>query len=167
MPAPQPERIRTLFSDLNALHFGGRLREPAFRLSGRLRASAGMADYRAWAIRISVPYHEVHGWDGELTDTLLHEMIHLWLSQEGRPAGHGPEFRRLARRLGCPRFAKGMPPRRVLRYACGTCGRTVEYRRRVRLACRPCCDRLNGGRFSRRFLLREEAPRGAPAACGT
>lgn len=127
-------------------------------LSRRLRASAGMADYRAWTIRISVPYHDAHGWDGELADTLLHEMIHLWLHQEGRPSGHGPEFRAIAARLGCPRYAKRMPPRRILLYRCPSCGASVEYRRRVRLACRACCDRLNGGRFSRSFLLRPASP---------
>lgn len=154
MPAPPPERLRVLFAELNQRHFEGRLREPAFRMSRRLRASAAMADCRAWAVRISIQYHETHGWDSELADTLLHEMIHLWLGQQGRPSGHTPEFRRLASRLGCPRYAKRMPARRIHPYRCGTCGKTVEYRRKVRLACRPCCDRFNGGRFDRRFLLK-------------
>ena len=153
MPAPQPDRIRGLFAELNERHFGGRLVEPRLLLSRRLRASAGMADHRSWTVRISVPYHDTHGWDAEFSDTLLHEMIHLWLSQQGRPSGHTPEFRRMALHLGCPRYAKRMPARRTLLYRCGTCGREVEYRRKVTLACRPCCDRLNGGRFSRRFLL--------------
>ena len=153
MPELAPERMRVLLQELNLRHFEGRLREPNLLLSRRLRASAGMADYWNWTVKISIPYHDLHGWDGEFTDTLLHEMIHLWLSQAGRPAGHGPEFRAMARKLGCPRYAKRMPPRRALQYRCGTCGREVEYRRKVRLACRPCCDRFNGGRFSKKFLL--------------
>ena len=112
-----------------------------------------MADSRSWIIRISIPYHDVHGWGVEAEATLLHEMIHLWLSQQGRPTGHTPEFRDLATRLGAPRFAKRMPPRREHRYRCPSCGREARYRRRVTLACRPCCDRFNGGRFTRRFLL--------------
>ena len=100
-----------------------------------------------------MPYHDRFGWGREAADTLLHEMIHLWLKQNRLPSGHSREFRALAGRLGCPRYARRMPPRRLLRYRCAACGKTVAYRRRVTLACRPCCDRLNGGRFTRTYLL--------------
>ncbi len=153
MAALPLETLQALLDQLNLRHFGGRLRPPRLVLSRRMRSAAGLADYRDWAIRLSVSYHEQHGWGQELRDTLLHEMVHLWLRQRGRPSGHTPEFRALAASLGCPRYAKRMPPRRELRYHCPRCGASVVYRRRVTLACRPCCDRLNGGRFSRRFLL--------------
>ncbi len=112
-----------------------------------------MADYRSWTIRISVPYHDIHGWEEEVEATLLHEMIHLWLHQIGRPGGHTPEFRALAEKLGAPRFAKRMPPRRERVYRCPSCGLEARYRRRVTLACRICCAKFNAGRFTRRFLL--------------
>mgnify|MGYP001558762152 FL=1 len=153
MAALPVEALEALLDRLNRVHFGGRLKPPRLVFSGRMRSAAGMADYRDWAIRVSVAYHEHHGWERELEDTLLHEMIHLWLRQRGRPSGHTPEFRALAAAMGCPRYAKRMPPRREIGYRCLQCGAAVVYRRRVTLACRSCCDRFNGGRFSRRFLL--------------
>lgn len=146
-------RLRRLMDRLNRRHFGGRLRPPGLALSPRLRVTAGLAEYRDWTVRLSTFYHDRFGWGREARDTLLHEMIHLWLRQRGRPSGHTPEFRALARALGCPRFARRVPDRRLLDYTCAHCGLKVSYRRRVRLACRACCDRLNGGRFTVRFLL--------------
>lgn len=162
-PVPPVHLLEALFRDLNRRHFEGRLKPPRLELSRKLWTSAGLADYRRWAIRISMPYHERHGWDGELEATLLHEMLHLWLKQQGRPPGHTAEFKALAGRLGCPRYAKGMPERRQLRYRCGRCGVEAVYKRRVRLACRACCDRLNGGRFTARFLLAPAAGMALPA----
>ena len=153
MDAQLESRLSVVLAELNRRHFEGRLRPPRVCLSGRLTSSAGMADGRSWIHRISIPYHELHGWGEEAEATLLHEMIHLWLRQEGRPSGHTAEFRALALKLGAPRFAKHMPPRRQRRYRCPSCGLEAVYRRRVRLACRTCCDRFNAGRFTRRFLL--------------
>ncbi len=153
MDAQLESRLAALLTELNARHFEGRLRPPRIRLTRRLTSSAGMADAGNWTIRISVPYHDLHGWEAEAEATLVHEMIHLWLRQQGRPSGHTPEFRALAGELGAPRFAKRMPPKRQRHYRCPSCGREATYRRRVTLACRFCCDRFNDGRFTRRFLL--------------
>lgn len=148
----EPERLRAFAGRLNRRHFAGKLRAPRIELSLRLRSSAGQADLRRWTIRVSGPYHDRWGWGRELRGTLLHEMIHLWLDQCARPSGHTPEFRGIAARLGCPRWAKRMPARRIL-HRCPRCRREVLYRKRVRLACRACCDRFHGGRFTGRFLL--------------
>ena len=164
MPPVSAARLVRLTDRLNRRHFGGGLRPPKVLLSGRLRSAAGTADYRGWIIRVSVPYHTLHGWGWELRGTLLHEMLHLWLRQGGRPSGHTPEFKAMASRMGCPRYAKRMPPRRELRYRCPRCAREVVYRRKVRLACRDCCDRFNGGRFTKAFLLRTD---GAHLPSGT
>jgi predicted SprT family Zn-dependent metalloprotease len=162
------ERVETLMRALAFRCFHGKLRQPRIALSRKLRSSAGMADYRTWTIRLSIPYHDLYGWEREAEDTLLHEMIHLWLRQRGRPSGHTPEFKALASAMGCPRYAKRMPARRRIGYRCAHCGAVVVYRRRVTLACRPCCDRLNGGRFSRRFLLVQalSPAQSCPAAAG-
>jgi hypothetical protein len=36
----------------------------------------------------------------EVLDTLLHEMVHQWQDETGRPVDHGREFRRKAREVG-------------------------------------------------------------------
>jgi hypothetical protein len=40
-----------------------------------------------------------HGWR-ETMHTLLHEMVHQWQHETGRPVDHGPEFRAKAREVG-------------------------------------------------------------------
>ena len=40
-----------------------------------------------------------HGWD-EALHTLLHEMVHQWQDETGRPLDHGAGFRRKAREVG-------------------------------------------------------------------
>ena len=36
----------------------------------------------------------------QVEDTLLHEMVHQWQAETGRPVDHGAEFRRKAREVG-------------------------------------------------------------------
>jgi hypothetical protein len=46
------------------------------------------------------------GWTS-VEETLLHEMVHQWQAETGRPVDHGPEFRRKAREVGItPRAVK-------------------------------------------------------------
>jgi hypothetical protein len=40
-----------------------------------------------------------HGWD-EALQTLLHEMVHQWQDETGRPVDHGLEFRRKSKVVG-------------------------------------------------------------------
>jgi hypothetical protein len=39
------------------------------------------------------------GW-ARVTDTLLHEMVHQWQAETGRPLGHGRDFREKCREVG-------------------------------------------------------------------
>lgn len=90
--------------------------------------------------------------------TVLHEIAHVLA---GPTAGHGPEWRRLARSLG----HSGERVNRIAtvptggRYVatCATCGAT-NYRHRKtarmdRTACGKCCKQYNGGRYSAEFAL--------------
>ena len=43
--------------------------------------------------------HLRHGW-AEVEATLLHEMVHQWQAETGRPVDHGPGFRRKAEAVG-------------------------------------------------------------------
>ena len=40
-----------------------------------------------------------HGWD-EAVQTLLHEMVHQWQDETGRPVDHGAEFRHKSKLVG-------------------------------------------------------------------
>jgi hypothetical protein len=74
------------------------------RLSGRMRRKLG--EFRPAAgpdgvheIAISRRHLRRHGWL-RAAETLLHEMVHQWQQESGRPLGHGPEFRRRCAELG-------------------------------------------------------------------
>jgi len=100
---PVLERLETLHQVLNARHFGGTLGPVTFRLSGRMRErlgefTGGRGQARA-EIAISGRHIRRDGW-AEVEHTLLHEMIHQWQAQRGKPVDHGREFRRMASHMG-------------------------------------------------------------------
>lgn len=155
------DHIHELYDRLNRQWWHGTLPERPVRWSRRMHALAGKywrSRVRGWEIVLSVPYHR--HFPDEVPDTLKHEMIHVWQHVNGllRPGGphHGPRFQREAERVGAPRYCRTYPGlRKPIRYewACPACGRRKWTRIRGTWACRICCDRHNGGRFSRRFQL--------------
>jgi hypothetical protein len=94
----------------NRIHFGGRLPEIGFRLSGRMRSRLGELvlderHRRAREIAISRRHLRRDGWE-EVEKTLLHEMVHQWQAETGLPVDHGAAFRRKAREVGAEPSAK-------------------------------------------------------------
>jgi len=127
--------LNAIFRDL-AREFYPDVRVP-FRVewSRRMSRSAGLCYYRRKVIRISWTYHRAL--PAEIHNTLKHELIHA-----AGVLGHGPVFRREARRLGCDVHAQPMP-RRPFRYvyACPACGIEVKTRKRVDYSCGKCSRR--------------------------
>jgi hypothetical protein len=103
------DRLR---GELNRAHFEGRLSAIPIRISGRMRTRLGELRLehktgRPVYIGLSRRHLRRDGWPGA-RETLLHEMIHQWQAETGRPVDHGPEFRRKARELGItPRAIRG------------------------------------------------------------
>lgn len=97
-------RLRHLFADCNARHFGGTLPELPIRISGRMSIRLGQLSLRhgtgrPYELTISRRHIDRHGWE-EAAHTLLHEMVHLWQHENGHQVDHGPLFRRKAEELG-------------------------------------------------------------------
>ena len=97
-------RLSELHLELNQRHFGGSLSRIPIRLSGRMRRRLGEVRLergtgRVECITLSRRHLKRDGW-GAVTETLVHEMIHQWQAETGRPVDHGSEFRRRARELG-------------------------------------------------------------------
>ena len=98
------ERLRALHAELNARHFGVTLGPADLRLSARMRRRLGEfrpalgPDARP-EIAISRRHLRRDGWD-RTAETLLHEVVHQWQAETGRPLGHGPDFRRKCGSLG-------------------------------------------------------------------
>jgi hypothetical protein len=109
--APLVERLRQLHVDLNARHFDGALRPVPIRISGRMRQRLGelrMERKSGQPVHIGISRRHIRrdGWTS-VEETLLHEMVHQWQAETGRPVDHGPEFRRKAREVGItPRAVK-------------------------------------------------------------
>lgn len=152
---PPAEELRAWADRLARQHFGtGFVGGVAW--APRLRYRAGDFSPATGRIRLSLPYYLRYG-RAETERILLHELCHWWLFRQGQ--GHredAPAFQALLARHGAP--ARGLPMPRAAGgqwrvYACPVCGARYRYRRRVDLACGPCCRRYAGGRYDPRFRL--------------
>ncbi|MGN6391122.1 MAG: SprT-like domain-containing protein [Gemmatimonadales bacterium] len=121
-PAPRPrdrprpgdlvllQRLSAAHERLNAELFSGLLEAIPIRLSSRMRTRLGeltvdVRTGRPSEIAISRRHLVRHPW-AEVEHTLLHEMVHQWQAETGRPVDHGREFRRKAREVGIHAQAK-------------------------------------------------------------
>ena len=108
--APRPEdqatltRLRTLHAELNTRHFGGTLGPCDIRLSRRMRRRLG--EFRPPPgtgerpeIALGLRHLRRDGW-ARTAGTLLHEMVHQWQAETGRPLGHGRAFREKCAEVG-------------------------------------------------------------------
>lgn len=101
---PLVELIRERHARLNAEHFGGTLGPIPIRLSGQMERKLGhVAVDRATGQPIEMVLNRRHvrrGPEADWMETLLHEMVHQWQAETGRPVDHGTEFRAKAREVG-------------------------------------------------------------------
>ncbi|HTR78492.1 MAG TPA: SprT-like domain-containing protein [Gemmatimonadaceae bacterium] len=107
-------RLQADHAALNAERFGGALSTIAVRVSRRMKSRLGhyapAGDGAPAEIAISRRHIRRHGWV-DVRDTLVHEMVHQWQVETGRPLDHGPEFRRKAREVGAaPRATRRVDP---------------------------------------------------------
>ncbi|MES2179717.1 MAG: SprT-like domain-containing protein [Gemmatimonadota bacterium] len=104
------QRIREWHHRLNIRHFDGQLKPVPVRVSRRMKSrlghySAGIPGSDEPEIAISRTHIKRHGWT-EALHTLLHEMVHQWQDETGRPIDHGPQFRAKAREVGVAPHAR-------------------------------------------------------------
>jgi hypothetical protein len=97
-------QLQLAFEELNREHFGGTLGAIPILISGRMRTRLGelrmeRKSGRAVHIALSRRHLRRDGWVA-VRETLLHEMVHQWQAETGRPVDHGPEFRRKSREVG-------------------------------------------------------------------
>jgi ribosomal protein L37AE/L43A len=122
----------------------------------RAKRRFGLCDYGAKTISLSRHLTALNG-EGEVRHTLLHEIAHALTPG----AGHGGSWRKKCFELGIePTRCYGRNVRQPLpRYllVCPCCGLKISRERKSRrkLACKPCCDRYNGGRYSPRYRFME------------
>lgn len=98
------------------------------RRAGRAVIDHRGARFRSAVIEISPVYFEVY--PDDLPGILVHEAVHVGLAFQGRPFGHGPEFRRTCEAAGGLLHSRWLPGR-VFRYRCPICLAVLERRRRA------------------------------------
>jgi predicted SprT family Zn-dependent metalloprotease len=156
VPIPITQTLaEELYAELNQHHFRGSLPACRIELSARLTRTAGKIWPRTRLIRLSRSYHELYG-ATELSNTILHEMIHLWLHEQNLPSGHTPLFRQKLKEVGLDNRLKALPvPPRPYRYLyrCPTCRYEIQTRRKINSSCGQC-DRIYNPRY--RFKLIEQ-----------
>jgi hypothetical protein len=156
LPQPDPEEKLQVLYDRLAARFG---LDPARIVLSRRKLTGGEIVYgRPHRITISA-----HLSLAEQHDTLRHEAAHAWaFGFAGADAGHGPLFRRLARRLGVS--DRAAPETAALKefrrrgarvvYRCEGCGRLFRRFRAFRGA-RDCAACLRAGRPARLRRVRD------------
>jgi hypothetical protein len=110
---PEDEPLAAKFVEwhvrYNAEHFGGALKTVPVRVSRRMKSRLGhysaASGGASGEIAISWRHLRRHGWD-EALHTLLHEMVHQWQDETGKPLDHGAGFRAKARSVGIEASAK-------------------------------------------------------------
>ncbi len=120
------------------------------------RTRLGSCRYRSRLITVSGVLAGLN--DEEVCiDTVLHEIAH---ALAGHEAGHGPEWKHIAQRLGarperCTSSEEVTRPEPPYWAICPTCGRkSARYRRpRAARACGDCCRAHAGGRYDARYRL--------------
>lgn len=101
---PMAARLTLLHAQLNLEHFGGTLDHLEIQVSRRLARRLGHYTPRSHTggpgeIVISRRHVRRDGWP-EAIHTLLHEMVHQWQDETGRPVDHGSGFRAKCRAVG-------------------------------------------------------------------
>ncbi len=108
-------KLRQMHAELNQRHFAGQLKTVPIRVSTRMRTRLGEVTVDATTgepleIAISRAHIERDGWN-EVRHTMLHEMVHQWQVETGRPLDHGKEFRAKAVAIGIePRAMRDVRP---------------------------------------------------------
>jgi predicted SprT family Zn-dependent metalloprotease len=114
------------------------------RRAGRAVIRGAGRTFREAEVELSPAYFEVY--PDDLFGILVHEAVHVGLAIQGRPFGHGAEFRAACRAAGGLLYGRALPGR-VFRYRCPICERVVERRRRLAgdRWCAPCVATIGGG----------------------
>lgn len=123
---------------------------------GRAKNQFGLCTYGDKMITISRPLTEMNS-EEMLRDVVLHEIAH---AIAGHAAGHGPEWRKVAKSIGCSgkrQIEQVNAPEYRWHAKCPTpgCPHVAKRHRRPRsaMACTACCIAYAGGKYDARFRL--------------
>lgn len=159
-------RTRSLMESLGQVELGRSLLDIGWTLRfDRARRRLGICrwEHRGRTVRVislSKFYAEQGGW-AVMEDVARHEIAHAIDYETRGRSDHGRIWKAIARRVGADptRLYDGPDvPDTGSKYVgiCPSCEKEHPFYRRISRvhACPECCRRCNGGRFTRRFILR-------------
>lgn len=150
-------RLIKEFVRMNTELFGNAIPEYEIRVSRRSYRTHGSINFARKTIRISLPLFIQHGWR-QARQTLLHEMTHAYIHEQGGRTGHTKRFWREYERRGGVREKVYVEPENHYVYACPTCGTEIKRVRRIRrpwtYSCLKCDSRYNP--IHRLYLKRDK-----------
>ncbi|MGH7668408.1 MAG: SprT-like domain-containing protein [Gemmatimonadaceae bacterium] len=107
-------RLQALHERLNGEQFGAALQTIPVRVSRRMKSRLGHYVPASQSAHVEIVISRRHvrrdSW-ADVTDTLLHEMVHQWQDESGLPVDHRGDFRRKAREVGAAPAARKVPDR--------------------------------------------------------
>jgi len=111
----------------------------------------GQCNFRIRQITLSRHLVELNSKD-EVLNTIRHEIAH---ALAGHQAGHGREWKRVARAIGCDgaRTHDAETPEPPFIGTCPGCKREIKKFRRTRVACSRCCNIHSHGKFDSRYAF--------------
>jgi len=121
----------------------------------RARLRFGCCNFTTKTISLSKALTELNH-PAKVRDTLLHEIAHALV---GKRKAHGKEWQSKAKEIGCnPKrcytHEEVVIPKGKYTASCRSCGKEFQaLRKRRGVACRACCRKLNGGKYSTEFLI--------------
>jgi predicted SprT family Zn-dependent metalloprotease len=97
-----------------------------------------------------------------INDTILHEISHAIDFKNRGYSNHDKHWKQIAREVGCVPSSRGygkstvpFTKKQMSKYIgiCPNCNKNYYRNRRLKVACRNCCNNFNNGKFSKRFIL--------------
>ncbi len=134
------------FNALNEQKFQGVIESYSLKFSPYSARTHGRINFQKKEIMISFPMLEQYGWDA-VEQTLLHEMCHARVHQQGGQPRHTKRFWREFEKRGGKRDKMQVKPKAAYVYACPTCDGEFERMRRIAkpwlYSCSTCDKRFN------------------------
>lgn len=115
----------------------------------------GCCNHWRRVISLSKPMTQLNN-EEHVTDTVLHEIAHALV---GPSHGHDKEWKAKAKEIGarpvrCYDNKAVVLVKKAFIGCCPNCSKEVQRHRRKKVACKKCCDTLNGGKFSEAYMFK-------------
>lgn len=123
--------LNGIFESINNECFDSCIKPYKLKFSKYSARTHGRINFRKKEIMISHQMFMQYGWDA-VWQTMLHEMCHAYIHQEGGQARHSKRFWNEFEKRGGIREKIYVKPKAAYVYACPTCGVEIERMKKIK-----------------------------------